>query len=117
MAHSFTGWRPTVINKRDAAHWAGMQQKTAPSLVYPDGIGYCSAVSMRLTPLFSTARSSISKHVASSGALKSADAHRSGIPTENGRLRITTQGFKTIRTPYEHRWRFVCAPACRARLR
>jgi len=41
-----------------------------------EGIGYCSAVSIRLTPCFRIALSMNSKHVASSGALKSDDTQR-----------------------------------------
>jgi hypothetical protein len=41
-----------------------------------DGIGYCSAVSIKLMPLFKMDRSISLWHIASSGALKSAEPQR-----------------------------------------
>ncbi len=69
----------TTFSRRDlslAIHEPMMRSVSPSGRCLSDGIGYCSAVSIRFTPPSRMALSIILWHSASSGPLKSAEPHR-----------------------------------------
>jgi len=76
-----------------------MIASVAPSalLPRPDGIGYCSAVSTRLTPA-SVATSSIAWHISSSGELKSVPPQRC-VPSPSSLTMMSLPPSGLVRMP------------------
>ena len=76
-----------------------MIASVAPSafLPLPDGIGYCSAVSTRLTPA-SVATSSIAWHISSSGELKSVPPQRC-VPSPSSLTMMSLPPSGLVRMP------------------